>query len=267
MKTLVIYYYNETSITLANLTYFLKHGLIENPNYHFIFVINNSKCAITINETENIKVINTLHTNPLTVYSEYFLTISSQYLSEFKYFYFINSICIGPFLPPYIDINWIEIFNKLLVNNDLIAPIVEIPPDNLGYSLIGINSDLNMPFLHCYMFGTNSSSILLLLNIFKDFTEDSDESLVKYERLLTSRYLVNNKRLSSLLIAFKNIDINDKNLWYYKLWNKNNNSCYESPDNYFGLDVNPFEVLFINNIKENMSRFLRSQLKNYIVWS
>jgi hypothetical protein len=232
-----------------------------------MFILYNSKCAIPINETENIKVTSTSNKNVLTAYSEYFLSTPTTYLSKFKFFYFINSICVGPFLPSYVSNTWIELMNKLLLKHDLLAPIVEIPPDTLGYSLIGINSDLNVPFLHCYMFGTNSSSILLLLNTFKEFTDDSEESLIKYERLLTSRYLVNNKKIGTLLVSFKNVDINDKELWYYKLWNKNNNSCYESPENYFGLDVNPFEVVFINNSKDTLARNLRMQLTNYIVWS
>jgi len=266
MKTLVTYYYNETPTTLTNLAFFLKHGLINDPNYYYVFIINGT-CSINITTTSNITLTTINISNPLTAYSEYFLSLDPQYLLDFERFYFINSICIGPFLPTYINSTWIESLNNVLSTCDLLAPIVEIPPDNNGYLLIGIDSDLNMPFLHAYMFSTNNSCILLLLNIFKEFTNPKEEYLIKYERFLTSRYLVNGKKISSLLNAFKNININDKNLWSYKLWNKNNTTCYETQGNYFGLDTSPFEIMFVNNSKDNISKGLKEQLINYTVWS
>jgi hypothetical protein len=38
---------------------------------------------------------------------------------------------------------------------DMVGPIVEIPNDNLGYTALGINIHLNIPFIHSYMFGVN----------------------------------------------------------------------------------------------------------------
>ena len=143
----------------------------------------------------------------------------------------------------------------------------------MGYSSLGIESPLNMPFLHSYMFGTNVASIKLLMNIFKDFTITSPENSINYERLLSTKFILNNKKIACLLLAFKNIDINDKSLWNYKLWNRNEKTCYEVSENYFGLDLNPLEVVFIKNIQRidrdyssNISRHLRSQLMNYTVW-
>jgi len=266
MKTLVLYYYNENDNTIINLSYFLKHGLIKDPNYYYVFIINNNISTINIKETDNIKVVNMPgDNNPLFAYSHFFLSYSAEHYSDFERFYFINSICTGPFLPTYVSESWIEVLNKQLETNDLIAPIVEFPPDNFGYSLINIESDLNMPFLHCYMFGTNISSIHLLINIFKEYNDSSHDSLINYERLLSSYYLANDKKICSFLIAFKNIDINDKALWSYKLWNKSRNTCYEKTDNYFGLNINPFELIFINN--NDTATNLKTQIMSYIAWS
>jgi len=186
MKTLVVYYYNEDSITLNNLAFFLKHGVINNNNYHYVFLINNNICSIDISETDNLRVLKRCIDNTELVAYAWFLS-QQKNLTEFERFYFVNSICIGPCLPTITNETWIELFNKRLETCDLLAPIVEFPPDTIGYSSLGIDSPLNMPFLHSYMFGTNNASIKLLLNIFKEFTISSPENNIKYERLLSTK--------------------------------------------------------------------------------
>jgi hypothetical protein len=274
MKTLVVYYYNEDTITINNLAFFLKHGVIDNDIYKYVFIINKSVCSIDLFETDNITIVrNTTDTIDLVAYSNFCIQQPFSYFTDFKRFYFISSVCIGPFLPSFISDLWIELLNKRLEICDLLAPIVEFPPDTIGYSSLGIDSPLNMPFLHSYMFGTNSSSIKLLLNIFKNFTTPSIENSINYERVLSTKFILNNKKISCLLLAFKNIDINDKDIWNYKLWNRNEKTCYEVSESYFGIDLNPLEIMFIKNIPtdnrvylSNVSRHLRSQLMNYTVW-
>jgi hypothetical protein len=232
----------------------------------YYFIINN-ECSIDIDEKVNMKLIKSSENNcDLVSYSWFFSQKELSFFLEFERFYFINSICLGPFITPIVESNWIELFNKRLETCDLLAPVVEFPPDNKGYSILGIESQLNMPFLHSYMFGTNRSSIKLLINIFNDFNSNTTESLINYERLLTSKYILNNKKIGCLLLAFKNIDINDKSLWYYKLWNKNEHTCYERTESYFGLDLNPLEVIFIKHISRADNKTLRTQINNYLVW-
>lgn len=274
MKTLVVYYYNENNTAINNLAFFLKHGIINNDDYQYVFIMNKSKCSINIIETERIKVIKQSADNSdLVSYSLFFSQNPISYFTEFQRFYFINSCCLGPFLPILTNSTWIELFNKRLETCDLIAPIVEFPPDTKGYSLLGIEEQLNIPFLHAYMFGTNISSIKLLINIFSEFTNNSEESLIHYERILSTKYILNNKKIACLLLAFKDINLNDKNLWNYKLWNRGEKTCYELSENYFGLDLNPLEIIFVKNIPKidlyhtnNISKNLRSQLMNYSIW-
>jgi hypothetical protein len=272
MKTLVVYYYNEDSNTINNLAFFLKHGVIKHPDYIYTIIINNSICSIDIPQTDNLRVLKRPNDDTELVTYAWFFS-QQKNITEFERFYFISSICIGPCLPTITNESWIELFNKRLETCDLLAPIVEFPPDNIGYSTLGIDSSLNMPFLHSYMFGTNSSSIKLLLNIFKEFTTTTPENIIKYERILSTKYILNNKKIACLLLAFKNININDKAVWNYKLWNRSERTCYEVSENYFGLDLNPMEIIFIKNIPRidrdystNISRHLRSQLMNYTVW-
>jgi len=269
MKTLVVYYYNEGPVTINNLAFFLKHGLINNNNYSYVFLINNSICSIDIPERENIRIIKRVINDTELVTYSWFLS-QEPLITEYERFYFISSVCLGPCLPTIVDTNWIELFNKRLETCDLLAPIIEFPPDSMGYSVLGIESNLNIPFLHSYMFGIKSTSIKLLINIFTEFRSNSLDSLIKYERLLSSKFILNNKKIACLLLAFKNIDINDKSLWSYKLWNRGEKSCYEKSGNYFGLDLNPLEIIFIKNKltpdSNTTLRPLQAQLNNYIVW-
>jgi len=278
MKTLILYSYHEEGDSIVNLSFFLKHGLIHNPEYMYIFLINNTNHLVKIKETNNIKVIEIIdgYDHFLLSYKWYLTTIKEtnpNYLEQFDRFYFINSNCIGPFLPTIVDTNWIELFNKKLVSCDLIAPIVEFPPDSKGYSLFGIQTELNVPFLHLYMFGTNQSSIDLLINSLKDVNSNDNHTIINAERKITGFFLLNNKKIQCLLLAFNNYNINDKSIWKYQLWNNNRVTCYEHSQNYFGLDVNPLEIIFIHNIvnknlnhQSNISIYLYKMLKNYITW-
>jgi len=275
MKTLVLYCYREDNDTITNLSFFLKHGVIEHPDYHYAFIINNNACSIPIQETANIKVYKrTDDEYDLYTYKWYFQTIKPPY--TFERYYFINSSCIGPFIPPIVEMNWIELFNIKLESYDLIAPIIEFPPDSVGYNLLDIDTTLNVPFLHSYMFGINKQSIHLFIDLLTHNEESTQQNAIYLERMLTSKYLLQSKKIYSFLLAFKNININDSNMWDYRLWNKNMVTCYEVPNNYFGIDVNPFEVIFVKNIRKShtfressmagISKYMYNMLKNFITW-
>jgi len=280
MKTLVVYYYKEEYDTITNLAFFLKHGVIHSSNYYYAFLINNMVCSLNIEETSTVKIFKRSENEyDLPTYKWFFqnmLKESPTYFDQFGTFYFLNSSCVGPFVPTIIELNWIELFNKKLEKYDLVAPIVEFPPDSRGFEMLGLESSLNVPFLHSYMFGTNSSSVHLLKKVLLGIDNLELSNGINYERILTSEYLIHGKKIHSLLIAFHQVDINDSSIWNYKLWNKTFYTCYEIPENYFGIDINPLEVIFIKNIRKingihniyssGISRFLYTILNNYISW-
>ena len=77
-------------------------------------------------------------------------------------------------------------------------------------------------------------------------------------------------------MRFKNVDVNNKQLWNSKFWNITDKSCYEVPNNYFGMDINPLEIVFVKNIRKshkfrdeqssNISSNLSKMLNLYISW-
>ena len=146
----------------------------------------------------------------------------------------------------------------------------------MGYSVLNINDNKNIPFLHTYMFAVNKNGFLTIIELFKDLTNDKTNN-IHMERKITSYFLLNNKKIYTFLSKFKNIDINNKDNWDYNKWNNDNNpSCYEIPNNYFNMDIHPYEVIFVKNIRNphehrkaiysDISDNLKLQIENYSKW-
>jgi len=57
---------------------------------------------------------------------------------------------------------------------------------------------------------------------------------------------MNTGRVKSCLARFKNVNLNKEENWNSSLWNKPiMPTCYEVPKNYYGIDVNPFEIFLL----------------------
>ena len=157
----------------------------------------------------------------------------------------------------------------------MIGPIIEFPKDNNGYTLLKKNEQLNIPFIHTYMFALNAGGFELFKEVIQPLTNDKTDN-IDMERKITSFLLINNKKIYSFLMRFKNIDINNPSNWDASLWS-NAESCYEIPKNYFGIDVHPLEVIFVKNIRNphehrgieisGISDDLNLTLFNYIDWN
>ena len=277
-KTLIMYCYYETDETKDNLEFFIKNGIFNNLQYQYIIIINNEKCSVSIPEYSNIKVIKRPENN--TDLFTYKLTLNSfnnDYLNSFDRFYFINSSCIGPFISNITNIPWVDSMNLLLNDYDLIGPVVEFPCGNDGYRLLNINCDKHIPFIHTYFFGINKFGFKILQKLFDEINEDNKLFMIhNTERIITSSILVNNGKIKSFLSKFKNVDLNDSRNWNGTLWNKDNISCYEVPNNYDGIDLNPYEIVFFKNIRNtnetrnekssNIDKTIKKFIDKYKMW-
>ena len=167
----------------------------------------------------------------------------------------------------------------MLQNYELIGPVVEIPPDNLGFTAMGLNINKNIPFIHSYMFGVNSKGFTILKNnVFNNISRNDKYHLIfNLERKITSCILLNGGMIKSFLSRFKNVDLNKVENWNTEKWNLPGlPTCYEVPDNYFGINLNPFEIMFIKNIRNSheyrapshssISPKLKLELLNYKKW-
>jgi hypothetical protein len=237
------------------------------------------KCSVILPEYSNIKKITREENqSDILTYKWYIESITDNFFDIYDTVYFINSSCIGPFMPTICHINWIDSMNYFLQEYSMIGPIIEVPPDNLGFLALGLDSKKNIPFIHSYMFGVNKFGFSIIKNILKDIDNSSKIYIVNnIERALTSSILLNGGKIKTLLARFKLYDINEEKRWLTDIWNiPGQPTCYEIPNNYFGIDVNPFEIIFVKNIRNTnetrgksysgISTFLKKYIDNYVKW-
>lgn len=280
MNTLIFYCYCETEQTKRNLQYFVDCGLYENTTCFYVFIINNNTCSVNIPNYSNVCILKRVE-NCLDLPTYKFAIDHLEQnrlikLEDFKYYYFINSSCIGPFIPCWCENKWYEILNNKLNVYSLIGPIIEIPPDSSGLSYLGIHTGKNIPFIHSYMFGVNKDGFNIIKNLMPGANVSREENVYVIERILTSALLVKGLKVSSLLTKYKNIDWNNELNWNRHLWTHSGATCHEIPGNYDGIDVNPYEIIFVKNIRNSnatrteshsgISDVLKKTLDKYIMW-
>jgi lipopolysaccharide biosynthesis protein len=149
METLIIYVYLESEETRDNLNFFIKNGIIKEDKYKYVFLINNNVCSLHpfTGVYDNVEVIfRKENSGDIYTYNWFIEKMGNDYFNKFSNIYFINSSCIGPFIPAYSSLNWVETCNEMLKNYELIGPVCEVPPDNLGFKCLGLNITKNIPF-------------------------------------------------------------------------------------------------------------------------
>lgn len=263
MKTLIVYLYKEDENTKKNLEFFLQHGVYDDIYIDYHIIINDHTCTLDIP-----KFIQVHYQDNALDFPSYKTLFSTIKYAEYDYFYFINSSCIGPFLPVYCDKQWFLYLNRMLGKYDIIGPIAEVPIKQDNFT--------NNPFIHTYMFGLNKHSIKIFIDCLNQYDIMDKDVCIYFERYFQNEILSKNLKIKSLLTLFKNIDLNNTNNWNSFLWNETENSCYEIPENYYGIDINPYEIMFVKNIRNShshrgenisgISKYLGKQLKNYISW-
>ena len=252
MSSLVIYVYKEDgNEVLKNLQYFLEHGLIKNS--HYIFVINNYHCSLSIPASTlqiPITVLRFPNNYDLVSWKRViFEYVKVNLLLTFDYVYFLNSTCRGPFIPIYVKDNWQDIFrNRLLsTNSDACAPINHNP--------WSAHKTYDVPFLHSYMFVLTKKAMTYLLStdFFSHITPEMSRGdvVMKGEVRMSSLLLKGNMRITSLVIKYKDADwlrkehLNNKQ-WVYKNYYY---PCPEVPMGYDGCEIHPLEVVFFKNVR------------------
>lgn len=204
----------------------------------------------------------------------------------------MNSSCIGPILPVYINQNkWLDIFKNYLNDYGLISPVIEFPPFNDRYvkelkkldSLKNLKNLLTIPFAHTYFIALNKKAIKEIIRNDGLPKKDIDKNTAVgfYERFITSILVSKGFKIKCLLSKFDNLDITQKNInkiFFENVLEENFSKNVKDPeipnDGYFGSDLNPYEVIFFKNIRyqhshrgkqnsgisENNTKFL-----NYII--
>lgn len=112
-KTVCLYaYFEKNPHYRDNLRFFLNHAL--RPEIDYIFVLN-GPCSLEIPRQSNIRVLERPNVGfDFGGHSAGLAALEKDY----EHYFFINATARGPFLPPYLNIDWTEPFTALL-NEDV----------------------------------------------------------------------------------------------------------------------------------------------------
>lgn len=233
-RTLIIYSGHEIN---DNLVFFSRNGYIDDPKYDFIFIFNNSNLKLEFSiQKSNIKILTRPNfgldfggwTDAL------FSKENDKFLYEkYDYFIFMNSTVRGPFLPLYYDQKlhgyWPEIFTSKL---------------NDEYKLVGpaVAFYLQKPFISSALFVTDriGLDIAMKKSIFdpKTIKMDKVNIVTKKEIGFSNAIIEAGYNIKSLLYYYKDINLKTQQISFMS-------HCHLNPNNYYGINVNPYEIIFI----------------------
>ena len=245
MKTLITFVYVERAgkVIQDNLRFFLRHGVLDNEDYHYNFVINGHECSIEIPKLKNVSIIR--RDNVGYDFGAYTESIESVDINEYDYFIFMNDTVRGPFLPTYIPskITWVEMFlDKLDDKIKLVGPTI-------NWS--------RKPHIQSMCFGTDLFGLKLLIGA---DTFDGGLSVNCGEpgknwwrKCYVGRY----EKHMSLVILGNGLKIKPFQLSQHI---KCRNAFWEGK--YFGDTFNPLELMFIKT-----NRINNQTVKNYTAWT
>ena len=203
---------------------------------------------------------------------------ANKYRYDFSqyYFLFINSSCIGPILPSYVDINsfFSHIFDTLDTVS-VVSSVVEFPRDNIANKVLPYSERLyipdsiqNIPFFHTFFFICKGQLLPFLCDVssFPPLDSTKADAVHVYERLISANLLNHNHTIASIACLGCNIVTSDQlHLWDADLYNhpeKGFETCPEIPYNYFRSDLHPLDCVFFKNIR--FPSPLRSQQRSGI---
>ena len=248
-KILVLYHYFEKDLSYRdNLCHFLAFAII--PTIDYVIIISGPH-TLDLPKLENIRYVFTEPTR--SDFGGYARVINQGLnVSSYDYIFFVNSSVRGPFMPPYQETSWLDIFlGQLSSNKDevgMVGATICTLDSNFGHSICYQERYGGIPpFSHIQtmVYGLSSSVLSKLIdNGFYREERDLTKTLAieDYEIHLSQLVLQQGKNLRCLLPEFNQID--------YRLPHVNINptSTVGDPNEvlgYFGRSVHPYEVIFV----------------------
>ena len=234
-KIFISYVYYPSPSNDYNLSYFIDNEIKYRENVFYSIVINGQNCSYTIPKLLNVNVI--YRDNIGFDFGGYKASLDyancNNYLDKFDYFFFMNSGVIGPILKDKSQ-EWYSKFTTKFNNlTKLIGTTIVCLPkyDSGGFG----------PKVEGFCFCLVKKGLELVLKDGKIFYnhETKRDAIINGEYGL-SRCIINNGfTIDCMLDKYKNIN------WYdgrnHFLNHNKHPSRYNS---YFGISINPYEVIF-----------------------
>jgi len=252
-KVLVLYSYNEDPGNKANAEFFFKYGYVESPNIKFVFLDNGGDASITLPEgVERIKRANSGF--DCCAFKEAAKTFKP---SDYAYFVLMNASVRGPFYPGFIDTStedWITLLtseirgNTKLVGTTVNCRCFEDCPPKPGVHLQSM------------MLMTDHAGMKIVfdevLNPLQcDVAPDGEAARLMciegYELKMSNVMLDHGYNLRPQTLFWKNHNFQDWDATRkkcsiqgkYSMHARHGGDTYY-PQNFFGSDLSPLEVLF-----------------------
>ena len=250
-KTLVTYVYFENERAKKNLTFFIKNGIFDKNDVIYNIVIKGETCSIEFPRFKNINIIKTK--NEGYDFAGYSKSVSNINIKDFKYFIFLNDTSLGPFIPRYINKdNWYNFYTRLLSDK------IKLIGGTINKKKYIINNYTFLKHVQSNSFATDIVGLnLLIKNKILNEKNNIDVLKKKGKRAFINNFEINMSQViinNGYQIASLTQTENNKTEVRYGDIHKNNK--------YFGVTLNPMEIMFIKN-----NRINSKYLNNYIKWN
>lgn len=257
-KVAVIYC---THIINNEVEYFINNGYIKNSVADFYVCFNGDFPIETYKINAGNLGLNNLffHNRKNTghdfsgwAYVLFIEKFNKKIYELYDYYIFINSSCMGPFVPLYVKNNWVELFTNMITNDiKLVGPTI-----NLYYG---------RPHIQSYMMCTDRIGIDIAIrkNI---FTKDGIANMGKhdiienYEIGFSKHILEEGYDIKSLLKAYEEISprryFETKNFANPSNLILQDDNAYDNQ--YCGISFHPYEVIFFKSNRDISPTILKT---------
>lgn len=234
MRTAVLYAYFKTPIADVNLSYFLVNGLVGDTDY--VFVQNGAGKPNAALPEHWLQIE---RSNEGFDFGAWATALERIDLESYDRFVFLNCTARGPFLPRYVDRDWIRLFCGALDDHTkLVGPTVNY------------RRPQQRPLMQSHAFGTDREGldVIMRAGIF-DVPADIDKvTLVERHEVRMSEVVLN---AGFGVYAFQ--------LSENAFGGLHEDVHYEG--SYFGITLNPVEIMFVKT-----NRINNQVVERYTTW-
>ena len=240
-KTLILYVFHKVNDAVL---YFIKHGIFKSDIYHFVFICNSLEESLDL-VPKYVTIIK--RENKGFDFGGWSVgLLENDRYKKYKNFIFVNSTCIGPFVPPYYKDPWCDIFiNGLTDDIKLFGSTINC----CGHAEDGPQ---NYSHIQSWIFSTKISTLEFLIEK-KIFSVDNfytDKNLlIKDKEVRMSRIIIDNGwNIGCLMKNYENLDFRNLTNDTHFLSN------IDSGDVSIDYVIHPYELIFLKINREVFTR-------------
>lgn len=264
-------FYNKGIEAQRNLRFFLRHGVYTTEDFDIEFgIVVKGPCACTecispehfIRNPQNRNLITIRYENntgfDFGAHASMLEYLSTQQRMLHDYFIFLNCGVVGPIVPSYVPDRWHWAHSFLDKMNSIVGlvgtSIVCLPmSDRGGYG----------PKVEGFAFALSARALNITLQYGTSFRQHQSKvkAVLDGEFALTKTLMSHGVGIDCLLQAYQGINWFDK-----KEWGCNFNKYPSREKFYYGISINPLEVVFHKEWWRKKGPVMLNYTERYIEW-